>query len=332
MIKTYELDVAVTRGDGIESEHRVHAAVVGEGDQLLGTARDGDAFTYWRSCAKPFQVLPFLSSGAFDALGWGDEQLAVSCASHGGEPEHVALVEGMLHDIGLEEGDLACGPHEPSSQRGAKVVRESGDRPTRLHNNCSGKHTAMLALAHQKGWPTQGYETREHNVQRGILHEIALWTGVPCSKIAQAVDGCGVVVFGMTLERMARAYSRFAVAAARGDEYPGRVVKAMSEHPFLVGGTDRIDSAVIFETKGRVVSKVGAEGVHCAFLRDRGIGIAIKVEDGAQRAQVPALLRLLQELDALPDPLPPKLAEWMHKPVKNTRGESVGEVMMRADA
>jgi L-asparaginase II len=136
----------------------------------------------------------------------------------------------------------------------------------------------------------------------------------------------------MTLERMARAYSRFAVAAGRGEEYPARVVSAMSKHPFLVGGTDRIDSAVIEATCGRVVSKVGAEGVHCAMLTDRGIGLAIKVEDGAQRAQVPALLRLLQELDALPDPLPPKLAEWMRKPVKNTRGECVGEVMMRADA
>jgi L-asparaginase II len=332
VIKTYELDVAVTRGDGVESEHRVNAAVVGEGDQLLGAARDPQSFTYWRSCAKPFQVLPFLTSGAFDALGWGDEQLAVSCASHGGEPEHVALVEGMLRDLGLEEGDLACGPHEPSSQRGAKVVRDSGDRPTRVHNNCSGKHTAMLALAHQKRWPTRGYEQREHNVQRGILHEISLWADVPCGKIVQAVDGCGVVVFGMTLERMARAYSRFAVAAGRGEEHPARVLKAMSNNPFLVGGTDRIDSAIIYETEGRVVSKVGAEGVHCAFLTDRGIGIAIKVEDGAQRAQVPALLRLLQELGALPDPLPPKLAEWMHKPVKNTRGESVGEVMMRADA
>ena len=332
MIKTYELDVAVTRGDGVESEHRVNAAVVGEGDQLLGTARDPQSFTYWRSCAKPFQVLPFLSSGAFDELGWGDEQLAVSCASHGGEPEHVALVEQMLRDIGLEEGDLACGPHEPSSQRGAKAVRDSGDRPTRVHNNCSGKHTAMMALARQKHWPTQGYERREHNVQRGILHEIALWADVPCGKIVQAVDGCGVVVFGMTLERMARAYSRFAVAATRGEEHPARVLTAMSNHPFLVGGTDRIDSAIIYETQGRVVSKVGAEGVHCAFIADRGIGVAIKVEDGAQRAQVPALLRLLQELDALPDPLPPKLAEWMRKPVKNTRGECVGEVMMRADA
>src|SRR5438105_2740460 len=330
-MRTHELDVAVTRGEGTESEHRVHAAVVGEGDELLGAGHDPDAFTYWRSCAKPFQIIPFLSSGGFDSLGWGDQQLAVSCASHGGEPEHVAIVEGMLRDIGLEEGDLACGPHDPSSQRGAKIVRESGGRPTRLHNNCSGKHSAMLAMAHQKGWPTRGYERREHNVQRAILHEVSLWTGVPCGQITQAVDGCGVVVFGMTLERMARAYSRFAVAAARGEEYPRRVVSAMSTHPFLVGGTDRFDSALIAATNGRVVAKVGAEGVHCALIPERGIGIAIKVEDGAQRAQFPALLRVLEELDALPDPLPPKLSEWMHKPVKNTRGECVGQVTMRAD-
>ena len=330
-MKQYELDVAVTRGDETESEHRVHAAVVGEGDELLGAARDPESFTYWRSCAKPFQVIPFLSAGGLDALGWEDEQLAVSCASHGGEPEHVAIVEQMLRDIGLEEGDLACGPHEPSSQRGAKIVRENGGRPSRLHNNCSGKHAAMLAMAHHKAWPTRGYEGRDHSVQRAILHEISLWTGIPCGKIAQAVDGCGVVVFGMSLERMARAYSRFAVAAERGEEYPMRVVTAMSTNPFLVGGTDRIDSAIIAETKGRVVSKVGAEGVHCALIPERGIGLAIKVQDGAQRAQVPALLRLLQELDALPEPLPPKLAEWMHKPVKNTRGECVGEIAMRSD-
>jgi L-asparaginase II len=331
-LQTYELDVAVTRGDGVESVHRVHAAVVGEGDKLVGAAHDADSFTYWRSCAKPFQIIPFLSSGAFDALNWGDEELAISCASHGGEPEHVEIVARMLGDIDLEEGDLACGPHEPSAQRGAKILRESGDRPSRLHNNCSGKHTAMLALACKKGWPTHGYERREHNVQRGILHEIALWSDVPCNKISLAVDGCGVVVFGMTLERMARAYSRLAVAAARGEEYPRRILNAMSANPFLVGGTDRFDTSLISETDGRVVSKIGAEGVHCAMIRDRGIGIAIKVEDGSQRAQYPALIQLLRELEALPDPLPPKLAEWAERPVKNTRGECVGKVMMRADA
>ena len=332
MIKTYELDVIVTRGKATESEHRVHAAVVGENDQLIGAARDGNAFTYWRSCAKPFQVLPFLNSGGFDAVDWGDPQLAVACGSHGGEPEHVSLVEKMLQDVGLEEGDLACGPHEPLTQRGIKKIREAGSRFTRLHNNCSGKHTAMLAWAHHKGWTTRGYELREHSVQRAIVNEIALWTDIPCSKMTLAIDGCGVVVFGMTLEKMALAYSRFARAALRGEENPCRVVEAMGNEPFLVGGTDRIDSILIAETKGRVVSKVGAEGVHCALLADRGIGVAIKVEDGSQRAQVPALIRVLQELDALPDPLPPRLAELMRKPVKNSRGDCVGEVVMRADA
>src|SRR5258705_11816956 len=133
----------------------------------------------------------------------------------------------------------------------------------------------------------------------------------------------------MTLERMARAYSRFAVAAARGEEYPRRVVNAMSNHPFLVGGTDRFDSALIAETNGRVVSKVGAEGVHCALLPERGIGIAIKVEDGAQRAQVPPLLRLLQEIDALPDPLPPSLDGLLHKRGKKPREGWVDEGRLR---
>ena len=332
MIKTYELDVIVTRGKAVESEHRVHAAVVGEDDKLLGTSRDGNAFTYWRSCAKPFQIIPFLNSGGFDAVQWGDEQLAVACGSHGGEPEHVSLVEKMLRDVGLEEGDLACGPHEPLTQRGVKKIREAGSRFTRLHNNCSGKHTAMLAWAHHKGWTTRGYELREHSVQRAIINEVALWTDIPCSKITLAIDGCGVVVFGMTLERMALAYSRFARAALRGEENPRRVVSAMAKQPFLVGGTERIDSILIAESQGRVVAKVGAEGVHCALLADRGIGVALKVEDGSHRAQVPALLRVLQELEALPDPLPPRLAEWMRKPVKNSRGECVGEVVMRADA
>ncbi|HLA13392.1 MAG TPA: asparaginase [Gemmatimonadaceae bacterium] len=332
MIKTYELDVVVTRGKAPESEHRVHAAVVGEDDKLLGAARDSNAFTYWRSCAKPFQALPFLNSGGFDAVGWGEEQLAVACGSHGGEPEHVTLVENMLHDVGLEEGDLACGPHEPLAQRGVKKIREAGSRFTRLHNNCSGKHTAMLAWSRHKGWTTRGYELREHSVQRAIINEVALWTDIPCSKITLAVDGCGVVVFGMTLERMALAYSRFSRAALRGEENPQRVVSAMAHQPFLVGGTERIDSILIAETQGRVVAKVGAEGVHCALLADRGIGVALKVEDGSHRAQVPALIRVLEELEALPDPLPPRLAEWMRKPVKNSRGECVGEVVMRADA
>src|SRR6476469_1171690 len=235
-MKTIELDVVATRGDEIESRHRVHAAVVGADDTLIAVSGDPRLVTSWRSCAKPFQVLPFLHSGAFDDLHWGDDQLALSCASHGGEPEHVAIADAMLRAIGLEAGDLACGPHDPLSARGMKVLRESGARLTRLHNNCSGKHAAMLARAQTAGWPTYGYERRDHQVQRQCLEACAAWSGLSPDDIGQAIDGCGVVAFALPLENMARAWSRLARAARDRDEIPSRIVHAMVTRPFLVGG------------------------------------------------------------------------------------------------
>src|SRR5690349_18714326 len=213
-MRKFDLDILVTRGSGIESRHRVHAAVVDANGALVAASREPDTVTMWRSCAKPFQVMPLISSGGFDEVGWGDDELALACASHGGEPEHVAIAESMLRDLGLEEGDLACGPHDPLSPRGARIIRDSGVRPTRLHNNCSGKHAAMLARAHHAGWTLAGYEREDHPVQNSVLDEIARWTDVPAPEIIQAVDGCGVVVFGLSLEAMARAYARFAAAVA----------------------------------------------------------------------------------------------------------------------
>jgi L-asparaginase II len=326
----HELDVVVTRGDAVESEHRVHAAVVDACDSLIGTARNPELVTWWRSCAKPFQAMPLLESGGFDAFGWGDEELALTCASHGGEPEHIAIVESMLETLGLEEGDLACGPHEPLSARGAKIFRESGVRLKRVHNNCSGKHTGMLAFAKHKGWSIEGYEQLSHPVQRAMLNQVALWSGAPASHIGVAIDGCGVSVFGLSLERMARAYAQLGAGVQRGEEIPSRIAVAMGSNPFLVAGTDRIDSVIIEETDGRVLTKVGAEGVHSAVILDSGIGIALKVEDGSQRAQQPALIRILQDLDALPDPLPPRLEDFLVRGVKNSRGETVGETRMKA--
>ena len=324
------LDATVTRGAIVESSHRVHAAVIDASGRLIASARDANLVTHWRSCAKPFQVMPLLSSGGFDRIGWGDDQLALACASHGGEPEHVGIAEAMLASIGMEQGDLACGPHEPLTQRGQKLLRESGDRPTRLHNNCSGKHAAMLGRAYSSEWPAVGYERQDHPVQRDILREVSRWAGVGESSIGQAVDGCGVVEFALPLDAMARAYSRLADDARRSLELPSRIVHAMQTRPFLIGGTDRFDSALIEATEGRVISKIGAEGVHSVAIIDDGIGIAIKVEDGAQRAQFPAVIRVLQHFGALPADLPPRLAEYAPRLLRNTRGEVVGEVDVTA--
>jgi L-asparaginase II len=190
----------------------------------------------------------------------------------------------------------------------------------------------MLARAHTTGLPAWGYERHDHPVQQACLAEAAKWAGVPRASIGLAIDGCGVTVFVLGLESMALAYARLADAARRCVEVPARIVHAMQTRPFLVGGTDRFDSALIEATEGRCIAKIGAEGIHCVAVVDEGIGLAVKVEDGAQRAQFPAVILALQHYGALPRDLPPRLAEFMQRPLRNTRGEVVGEVRTQSVA
>jgi L-asparaginase II len=310
----------------VESRHHVHAVVVDDTGAVRGAAGDVTLATVMRSCAKPFQALPFVQSGALDELHWSSERLALACASHGGEPEHLAIVAEMLASIGLEEGDLACGPHEPLTRRGQKALKESGGNATRLHNNCSGKHSAMLAFAKTQGWPTRGYEQCVHPVQQAVIACLSEWTDLPASQITLMTDGCGVAAFGLPMQRFAYGLARLAAAAERGDDAPARVLGAMRAHPFLIGGTDRFDTVVLEETQGRVIAKIGAEGVHAVAIPERGLAAVVKVEDGAFRAQHPAVIRLLQYLDVLPAELSPRLASFLRSPVMNTRGATVGEI------
>jgi L-asparaginase II len=236
----------------------------------------------------------------------------------------------MLAGIGLDAGDLACGAHEPLSSRGARLLRDSGEPPTRLHNNCSGKHAAMLARAVLLGEPPSGYEQASHAVQRAAHDAVAIWSGTSPDRIGVAVDGCGVPVFSLPLANMALSYARLAHASTHGDEPSRRILQAMTSHPVLVGGSDRFDTRVMEAVGGNVVCKVGAEGVHTFAIIDRGIGFALKVEDGSQRAQFVAVLAMLAEYDALPSPLPERLREAAVRAVRNTRGEQVGEVFVSA--
>lgn len=320
------LDVLVNRGALVESRHRVHAAVVSADGTLLHGWRDPHLVSWWRSCAKPFQVLPFVQDGGMARTGWGLDELALACASHGGEPEHVALAASMLARLGLEEGDLACGAHEPLTARGARLLRESGHPLSRLHNNCSGKHAAMLARAVDASWSTAGYERAEHPVQVAARATVAEWALMQPAALELAIDGCGVPVFGLPLAKMALAFARLVSAASRGDDAPSLVVNAMTRNPFLVAGTDRFDTLLMDACNGRVLCKIGAEGVHTLALLDQGIGIAIKVEDGAPRAQYLPVLAILTQLGALPDPLPETLRDFSSRVVRNTRGEVVGNI------
>ena len=325
-------DVVVTRSGVVESHHRVHVAVVQGNGTVLDQAGDPARRTWWRSCAKPFQVMALVRDGGLEAMGWGEEELALACASHGGEPEHVAVAARMLAAVGVGEEALACGPHEPLAERGAELLRIDGASPTRLHNNCSGKHAAMLARAQRLGAPLAGYDHREHPVQREALQAVAHWCGLSPADVAVGTDGCGVCVFGLPLLAMATGYARLAEASHCADPVAARIVGAMTAHPFLVGGTGRFDTEVLRAGGGRVVCKVGAEGVHAAAILDAGIGIAIKVEDGHARAQVPAMLAVLEAHGAFPEGLPPTLQRYAQRAVLDTRDLPVGVIRVEARA
>ncbi len=350
--------VDVIRGGTVESRHRISAAAVDAAGRLVAWTGDPGLVTYWRSCAKPVQVVPLLTDGAVEALGVSDAEIALACASHNGEPRHVEVAASLLAKAGCSEADLACGAHGSLSPALARAMAERGEKPRRIHSNCSGKHAAMLAQARFRGWPTQGYQAAAHQVQRRSLVEVAAWTDVPEDRIGQGVDGCGVVTFALPLRNMALAYARLGAgvgpdegrphAGVRGQkgvgvsgdtQHPtphthlpsrsdaaGRILAAITADHFLIAGTGRLCSAVVAASGGRVIAKIGADGVYCAMLRDAGLGLALKVEDGDDESARPALLGAL---DALA-PGVVKVADSFHRPVvKNTRGEAVGQFEAR---
>ena len=323
------LRVEATRGGIVESVHRVSLAVVDREGCLVASAGDPELVTFWRSAAKPFQAMPLVTDGAADHFGFGPQELALACASHSSEPTHRAVAERMLALLGLGEEALACGPHPPLSPLVANEVVRKGIVMTPVWSNCSGKHAGMLALARFHDWPLAGYERRGHPVQERMLREVERWTGIPSDRLALGVDGCTVVSFGLTLSAMARAYARFGVSeepAAR------RLRAAMAGEPLLTAGAARLETALAEATVGRVIAKIGADGVYCATLPEAGLGVALKVEDGDMASLGPALLATLRELAAHrasgfePAAWPPTVAGHAEYPILSTHGVPTGVV------
>ncbi len=288
------------RGDLVEAVHDVHAAVLDARGRLVARAGDPDLVTFWRSAAKPIQALPLVEDGVADRFAFTSEELALVCASHSSEPGQVARVRELLGKIGCGERDLLCGPHPPLSEQVARDYATRGVRLTAVYSNCSGKHAGMLALARHHGWPTEFYTRPDHPVQQRCLREVSRWTDVPVAAIRTATDGCGVVCFGIALRAMALAYARLAIAdfgLRIADSKGGgsirnpqsAIVQSMMRHPDLIAGEGRPCTELMHAHPGRVVVKVGAEGVYCALLPRDGLGVAIKVADGHALASALAL-------------------------------------------
>jgi L-asparaginase II len=310
----------------VESRHRVSVAVCDASGLLRARCGDTDLVMYARSAIKPLQALPVVEDGAADRFELTSAELALCCASHSGEPRHVEAAESILRKIGAAEEALACGPHAPFHEPSARALRAAGQEPNRLHNNCSGKHAGMLALARHHGWPLVGYQLLEHPVQQRMLNEVARWTGVAPEEILTAVDGCGVATFGAKLRDFALGFARFAAAARRGESGPVRLVAAMTRNPEYVGGSGRFCTELIHATAGRLFVKVGAEGVFLAGAPGAELGVALKVEDGAQRAAEPALIAVLRSLNLLTDDELAGLARFVEPILRNTRNEEVGVI------
>lgn len=328
--------VEVSRGPIVESRHRGHlVAVDGEGKTVAALGAP-ETVTYIRSSGKPFQALPLVTSGAADHFGFSEKEIAIACGSHSGEPEHVATVQSMLARIGMDESALKCGAHVPFSAEAARKLIENHQEPSVLQNNCSGKHAGMLALALHLGAPTETYDQPANPVQQQILEAVSTFSDVPQEDLAIGTDGCGAPVFGLPVHAMALMYARlikppdeFAPAVKNACQ---RLVNAMISFPEMVGGKKgRLDTELIRAGKGRLISKIGAEGVYTvgALPCDQwpsGLGFALKVEDGDDhRARPPAVIEALRQLGLLSAEDLPALSEYSPTPIRNRRGDHVGD-------
>jgi L-asparaginase II len=280
----------VIRGGTVEARHRVHAVAVRNGE-IVKAAGDPTLVALWRSSAKPFQALPL----ARERPDLGDAEIAIACASHQAEPAQIAAVQSLLAKAPATEADLECGDQE-------------GRPPGRIYHNCSGKHAGFLAVCRTRGWDPEGYRLAGHPLQQSLNAEVAAAAEVAPEAIATAVDGCGVVTWGLSLEGMARSFSR--LASLEGSE---RVIAAMQARPELVGGAGALDTELM-RARPSWIAKRGAEGLICAASRG-GTGIALKCEDGNPRALRPALARFIGE-------------ELGAELLRNSRGEIVGEVVV----
>lgn len=329
----------VYRGGLVESFHSGSIAVVGSDGRLLACAGDPAFVTCLRSAAKPFQAMPLLQNGGMEEFDLQPEEIAITCASHGGEAIHVATAAALLRKGDFDEEDLLCAAHVPYDEKAAAELRASGEPPSPLHNNCSGKHAGMLLATKVMDVPSANYIDAAHPLQQAMLATLASYAGLAVDAVPIAVDGCGVPAFYLSLYRAAFAYARL---MERDDEPARQIVEAMTGFPYHVAGSWSITTPLMEAFSGELVAKEGAEGFYAmaatAALTDRldvaddgAVGIALKIADGSMgRGRNPVILKLL-ELLGVDTGSRRELARYREWPLRNIAGTLVGEVRAEFD-
>ena len=322
----------VTRGTMVESRHRVHA-MIADADGVRAVWGSPDLMFYPRSAIKFMQALPLIESGAADKFAVTGPETALASASHSGASEHVDGVAAFLKRLGLDADALGCGAHLPYDMEAAHALVRQGLAPTRLHNNCSGKHAGFLATALTLGETTQGYLDPDHPVQKRLYDILTDLGGEDLAGTGRGIDGCGIPVYGMTLRALVRAAQRMAdphsLGAVRGGA-ADRVLDAVSTHPYLVAGRGRFDTDVMTAFDGEIATKGGAEGVHVAILRKHKIGIVLKTADGEKRAGDVAMAWLLEQVGVFNDARRKKLQAHISPRIVNAAGTVAGTIRIAA--
>ncbi len=336
-----EILAKVYRNGTLESIHRGSIVVLDGNGAMLASTGDPDMVTFWRSAAKAFQAIPFVTSGAAATFGFTDKELALACASHSGESFHTKLAAEMLEKGGFTEDALMCGAHAPFDEETAADLIRNGIKPCQLHNNCSGKHAAMLAFAKHIGADTDTYLDPGNPVQGTILETISLFTEVPVNEIKTGTDGCSAPNFAVSLTAMAKAYAKLInppdsfEAALEGACL--RIVRVKMKYPEFVGGSVRLDTKVMKALPGRIVCKVGAEGVWTLGVLPckkwpNGLAFALKIDDGNDHRARPAVgIELLRKIGVMTDAAEQQIGEFSPQKLINKRNIEVGEVIADFD-
>ncbi len=320
--------VEVTRGGHVESAHRGAVSVHDFDGKPVLALGDVTRATFPRSSVKAIQALPLIETGAADALGWGNAELAMSCASHKGEPGHVERATKMLGSVGLGESALECGSHWPSSHEATLELARAGGAPNQLHNNCSGKHSGFLATCRHCGIDHHGYVAAGHPMQEMIRETMAEVTGAVHSAENSGIDGCSIPTYAVPLQSLSLGFARMGGGRGLGEvraRAAQRLIAACMAEPFYVAGSGGADTDIMLAGAGRIFVKGGAEGLHCGVVPELGLAFAVKCDDGGHRGSDTVTAALLEKLFAPRDPaLAAKLGELAREPIKSRNGAEVG--------